>query len=128
MAAHTAIADGSGQRKSSTALIELAEKPWEKGPTARSRAGTQALSSIRPQDNSRSIAIKAVAKANNLDLKISEVEFGKPTAEHLKANGLGKIPTFVGEDGFTLSECIAVAIYVTSQNEKTTLLGKTKQE
>ncbi|GAB0133355.1 hypothetical protein EsDP_00001767 [Epichloe bromicola] len=79
-------------------------------------------------DNPRSIAIKAVAKANNLELNISEVEFGKPVAEHKKANGLGKIPAFVGEDGFALSECIAVAIYVTSQNEKTTLLGKTKQD
>ncbi|KID94473.1 elongation factor 1-gamma, partial [Metarhizium majus ARSEF 297] len=79
-------------------------------------------------DNPRSVAIKAVAKANNLDLKISEVEFGKPTAEHQNANGLGKIPAFVGEDGFALSEAIAVAIYVTSQNEKTTLLGKTKQD
>ncbi|KAG6064242.1 hypothetical protein E4U32_000414 [Claviceps aff. humidiphila group G2b] len=79
-------------------------------------------------DNPRSVAIKAVAKANDLELKISEVEFGNADAEHLKANGLGKIPAFVGEDGFALSECIAVAIYVTSQNEKTTLLGKTKQD
>ncbi|OAQ63481.1 elongation factor 1 gamma domain-containing protein [Pochonia chlamydosporia 170] len=79
-------------------------------------------------DNPRSVAIKAVAKANNLDLKISEIEFGKPTAEHQTASGLGKIPAFVGEDGFALSEAIAVAIYVTSQNEKTTLLGKTKQD
>lgn len=63
------------------------------------------------QDNPRSVAIKAVAKANDLELKISEVEFGNADAEHLKANGLGKIPAFVGEDGFALSECIAVAIY-----------------
>ncbi|RCI07445.1 hypothetical protein L249_4566 [Ophiocordyceps polyrhachis-furcata BCC 54312] len=79
-------------------------------------------------DNARSVAIKAIAKANNLDLKIVEVEFGSPSMEHRKANGLGKIPAFVGEDGYTLSECIAVAIYITSQNEKTTLLGKTKQD
>ncbi|OAA52004.1 elongation factor 1-gamma [Metarhizium rileyi] len=79
-------------------------------------------------DNPRSVAIKAVAKANNLELKISEVQFGQPTADHQTASGLGKIPAFIGEDGFTLSEAIAVAIYVTSQNEKTTLLGKTKQD
>ncbi|KAK2601935.1 elongation factor EF-1 gamma subunit [Conoideocrella luteorostrata] len=79
-------------------------------------------------DNPRSIAIKAVAKANNLELKIAEVEFGKPVVEHQKAHGLGKVPAFVGEDGFALSEAIAVAIYVTSQNEKTTLLGNTKQD
>jgi len=79
-------------------------------------------------DNPRSIAIKAVAKANNLDLNIVIREPGKPTAEHLKAHPLGKIPAFLGDDGFAVSESIAVAIYITSQNEKTTLLGKTKQD
>jgi elongation factor 1-gamma len=69
-----------------------------------------------------------VAKANGLELNVVEAEVGKPTVEHLKANGLGKIPAFIGEDGFALSEAIAVAIYITSQNEKTTLLGKTKQD
>jgi len=80
------------------------------------------------QDNPRSVAIKAVAKANNLEVKVSEIQYGNPTPEHQTASGLGKIPAFVGEDGFALSEAIAVAIYVTSQNEKTTLLGKTKQD
>jgi len=79
-------------------------------------------------DNPRATAIKAVAKANNLELNIVEAPQGSPSIEHLKAHGLGKIPAFLGEDGFALSECIAVAIYVTSQNEKTTLLGKTKQD
>ncbi|KAI6782871.1 Elongation factor 1-gamma-like protein [Emericellopsis cladophorae] len=79
-------------------------------------------------DNPRTTAIKAVAKANNLELNIVDADPQKPTVEHLKANALGKIPAFLGEDGFALSEAIAVAIYVTSQNEKTTLLGKTKQD
>jgi elongation factor 1-gamma len=79
-------------------------------------------------DNPRATAIKAVAKANNLELNIVEAPKGQPSIEHKKAHGLGKIPAFVGEDGFALSECIAIAIYVTSQNEKTTLLGKTKQD
>jgi elongation factor 1-gamma len=79
-------------------------------------------------DQPRATAIKAVAKANGLDLNIQLVEAGKPTAEHLKAHPLGKYPAFLGEDGFALSESIAIAIYVTSQNEKTTLLGKTKQD
>jgi len=80
------------------------------------------------EGNARSTAIKAVAKANDLELNIVEAEVGNASAEHLTANGLGKIPAFVGEDGFTLSECIAIAVYLTSQNEKTTLLGKTKQD
>lgn len=54
-----------------------------------------------------------VAKANNVDLTIVEADTTNPTVEHLKAHPLGKIPAFLGEDGFALSECIAVAIYST---------------
>ncbi|KAK0651786.1 hypothetical protein B0T16DRAFT_504068 [Cercophora newfieldiana] len=78
--------------------------------------------------NPRSTAILAVAKANNLELKIVETNTEKPTEEYLKYNALSKVPTFVGFDGYVLSECIAIAVYITSQNEKTTLLGKTKQD
>ncbi|KOS19041.1 Elongation factor 1-gamma 1 [Escovopsis weberi] len=78
--------------------------------------------------NARSTAIKAVAKANGLELKLEEIDWANITAEHRKASPQGKIPAFVGEDGYALSEAIAIAIYVTSQNEKTTLLGKTKQD
>ncbi|KAA8651180.1 hypothetical protein EYZ11_008954 [Aspergillus tanneri] len=78
-----------------------------------------------PGDHPRTIAIKAVAKANSLDLKIVE----EPrSADHLKVSKLGKVPAFLGEDGLELFECIAIAIYITSQNDKTTLLGKTKQD
>ncbi|KAI9049501.1 hypothetical protein LZ554_006530 [Drepanopeziza brunnea f. sp. 'monogermtubi'] len=79
--------------------------------------------------NPRSTAIRAVAKANNVELEIVETEPSKGVSdEYLKINKLGKVPTFVGADGYTLHECIAIAIYITSQNEKTTLLGKTKQD
>ncbi|KAK2742189.1 elongation factor 1-gamma [Colletotrichum kahawae] len=78
--------------------------------------------------NPRTAAIRAVAKANNVDLEYIEADTTKPSIEHLKANKLGKVPAFLGEDGYPLSECIAIAIYITSQNEKTTLLGKTKQD
>jgi len=81
------------------------------------------------EGNPRSTAIKAVALANNIELEIvNEDPKQGVSAEYLKTNALGKIPTFVGNDGFVLSECIAIAIYITSQNEKTTLLGKTKQD
>jgi hypothetical protein len=69
-------------------------------------------------DNPRATAIKAVAKANNLELNIVEAPQGSPSIEHLKAHGLGKIPAFLGEDGFALSECIAVAIYGMSFSQK----------
>lgn len=82
----------------------------------------------RPE-NPRSTAIRAIAKVNNLDIDVVEIEPVQAAAEeYLKFNKLGKIPTFVGSDGFVLSESIAIAIYLTSQNEKTTLLGKTKQD
>ncbi|KAH9909778.1 eEF1-gamma domain-containing protein [Xylariomycetidae sp. FL2044] len=78
--------------------------------------------------NPRTTAILAVAKANSIDLDVVEVDTTKPTPEFLKLNPLGKVPTFEGADGYVLTECMAVAIYITSQNEKTTLLGKTKQD
>ncbi|KAF2395956.1 eEF1-gamma domain-containing protein [Trichodelitschia bisporula] len=79
--------------------------------------------------NARTVPLLAVAKANKLDVEIVQTEPQKGVSEeYLKLNPLGKIPTFVGADGYTLSETIAIAIYFTSQNEKTTLLGKTKQD
>lgn len=36
------------------------------------------------------------------------------SAEYLKLNKLGKVPTFEGSDGFVLSETIAIAVYRTS--------------
>lgn len=33
------------------------------------------------------------------------------SAEYQKLNPLGKIPTFVGANGFVLTEAIAIAIY-----------------
>ncbi|CAH0038212.1 unnamed protein product [Clonostachys solani] len=79
-------------------------------------------------ENSRSIAIKAIAKAHKLELDIVYANLGNPSIEHLEVNSLGKIPTFVGEGGFVLSECIAVALYFASQDENTTLLGKNREE
>jgi len=52
----------------------------------------------------------------------------QPTPEYLKLNPLGQVPTFEGHEGFVLTECIAIAVYFASQNEKTTLLGKTKAD
>ncbi|ORY71261.1 uncharacterized protein BCR38DRAFT_404369 [Pseudomassariella vexata] len=91
------------------------------------------------EKNPRTTAILAVAKANGLEIERVEVDTTKPTEEFLKYNPLSRVPTFVGSDGYVLTECMAIAIYiaphlvnqrfvVTSQNEKTTLLGKTKQD
>lgn len=53
-----------------------------------------------------------MAKANNVEIDIVETEPAKGvTDDYLKINKLGKVPTFVGADGFTLHECVAIAIY-----------------
>ncbi|RPB05799.1 eEF1-gamma domain-containing protein [Choiromyces venosus 120613-1] len=79
--------------------------------------------------NPRTTALLAVAKENGLEIETIHEEPDKGvSAEYLKINPLGKVPTFQGEDGFVLSECIAIAVYFAAQNEKTTLLGKTKQD
>ena len=46
---------------------------------------------------------------------------GPVSAEYLKINKLGKVPTFVGADGYTLHEAIAIAIY--SESEKSVNLS-----
>ncbi|KKK14188.1 hypothetical protein ARAM_003578 [Aspergillus rambellii] len=84
-------------------------------------------------DNTRSIAILVAAKSNDLELELVETQANpaadfNTSAEYTQIQPLGKIPAFVGANGFSLSEAIAIAVYVTSQNEKTTLLGKTKQD
>lgn len=70
------------------------------------------------QTNPRSTAIKAIAKANNIELEIVDTDHAKGpvSPEYFKVNKLGKIPTFVGADGYTLHESIAIAIYSTSMH------------
>jgi len=77
--------------------------------------------------NPRTLIVRAVAKAAGLDVKLVEITF--PVSEdYRKINPLGKIPAFVGSDGFVLTECLAIAFYFASQNANTTLLGKTKED
>lgn len=55
-----------------------------------------------------------MAKANKLDLEIVATEpFSAKgvSQDYLKINPLGRVPTFVGADCYTLTECIAIAIY-----------------
>lgn len=53
-----------------------------------------------------------MAKANGLDVELVHTEPNQD-AEYLKVNSLGKIPTFVGANGFVLNEAIAIAVYGT---------------
>ncbi|KAJ5920937.1 Elongation factor 1-gamma 2 [Penicillium verhagenii] len=82
-------------------------------------------------ENGRTLSILVAAKHNDLDIELVQTQpnaSANSGAEYRKVQPLGKIPAFEGANGFNLSEAIAIAIYVTSQNEKTTLLGKTKQD
>ena len=73
----------------------------------------------------------AVAKANNLDIEVVNVDLEASTEEYKKINPLAKVPTSVGADGYTLQECIAIAIYGTlltisvGRQAKTALLPRT---
>ncbi|OJD17561.1 hypothetical protein AJ78_02374 [Emergomyces pasteurianus Ep9510] len=78
-------------------------------------------------DNPRTTACRVAAKANDLDIKLVE-KSSISAEEYEKYNPQNKIPTFVGANDYVLTECIAIAVYLASQNEKTTLLGKTKQD
>lgn len=59
--------------------------------------------------NPRTTALLAVAKANALDVEIVEVQpHDSKLVEHFPQ---GKIPGFVGADGYKLFETNAIAIY-----------------
>ncbi|OOF90318.1 hypothetical protein ASPCADRAFT_212071 [Aspergillus carbonarius ITEM 5010] len=84
-------------------------------------------------ENGRTIAALVAAKANDVEVELVKTEANSTasfnqSAEYTKLSPVGKIPAFEGANGYTLSEVIAIAVYLTSQNEKTTLLGKTKQD
>jgi hypothetical protein len=66
----------------------------------------------RQQGNPRTTSLLAVAKENGLEIEFIDTEPAKGvSADYLKLNKLGKVPTFEGADGFVLSECIAIAVY-----------------
>ena len=44
----------------------------------------------------------------------TDVAKGPLSTDYLKINKLGLVPSFVGADGYELTECIAIAIYSTS--------------
>ena len=66
------------------------------------------------QDNPRTTSLLAVANANNIKLDLVKTiphENIGVDDDYKLLNKLGKIPTFVGSDGYVLTECIAIAIY-----------------
>ena len=66
------------------------------------------------QENARSTALLAVAKENKLDIELVETKTPITDIEYIKLNPLGRVPTFVGANGFILTESMAIAIYCES--------------
>lgn len=61
-----------------------------------------------------------MAKANNIKLDLVHTEPSKGVSNDYKLlNKLGRVPTFVGSDGYVLTESIAIAIYRTSSQRPT---------
>jgi elongation factor 1-gamma len=70
------------------------------------------------------------AKYNNIPLTFKPVEMGKDnkTPAFLKKFPLGKVPALETSDGFYLTESNAIALFIASLNDNTTLLGKNQKE
>lgn len=62
--------------------------------------------------------LQIIAKENKLDVELVETKIGEgaKSPEYKKINKTGQVPSFVGADGFILTECIAIAVYRTLQS------------
>ncbi|KAL9038602.1 MAG: hypothetical protein Q9214_005212, partial [Letrouitia sp. 1 TL-2023] len=80
--------------------------------------------------NPRTTAILAVAKAQGvkLDIVIHDRNDKESHSQLLQVNSLGQVPVFVGADGYVLTECIPIALYITSLSDTTTLLGSSRRD
>lgn len=63
------------------------------------------------QGNARSTVLLVLAKACNLDIELVETFVPNKDPEYRKLNPLSRVPTFVGPNGFVLTESIAIALY-----------------
>ncbi|KAF1960494.1 glutathione S-transferase [Byssothecium circinans] len=80
--------------------------------------------------NPRSFGIITVAKTLGVELDIVYIDRNKEEDQKTlqKLNPLNQVPVFVGSDGFVLTECVVIALYITSQHPETTLLGSTRKD
>ncbi|KAI8625041.1 glutathione S-transferase [Xylariaceae sp. FL1651] len=80
--------------------------------------------------NPRTTAILVIAKAHGLSLKVvyADRDDKKDYEELLSINPLGQVPTLVASDGWVLSECIPITLYIASQSDTTTLLGSCRRD
>ncbi|KNG44535.1 nad dependent epimerase [Stemphylium lycopersici] len=80
--------------------------------------------------NPRSFAIIAVA--NSLGIELNIIYLDRDDEKHQEIlqtlNPLSQVPVFVGSDGFVLTECIAILLYISSQDPESSLLGSTRKD
>ncbi|KAJ1727118.1 hypothetical protein LPJ61_004750 [Coemansia biformis] len=85
-----------------------------------------------PTENSRNYKVRVAAQLAGVEVSITpDFTFGvdnvKP--EFLAKNPSGKVPAFVGADGFTLYDSTAIALYVASKGSNSAaLLGQNDEE
>lgn len=66
------------------------------------------------------MVLLAIAKERELDIELVETNPDYPlSAEYMKLNPQGRVPTFQAPDGWVLTEVIAIAIYCTSSSCQT---------
>ncbi|KAL8752224.1 MAG: hypothetical protein Q9184_005799 [Pyrenodesmia sp. 2 TL-2023] len=82
------------------------------------------------EPNPRSTAILAVAKAQGaeFDVIIHDKKNKESHEQLLRVNPLGQVPVFVAANGYVLTECIPIALYITSLSDTTTLLGSSRRD
>jgi hypothetical protein len=68
---------------------------------------------IKPSPRSTAILIVAKAHGLHLDVVYADKDDKENYEELLKFNPLGRVPTFVGSDGYVLTECIPITLYST---------------
>ncbi|EOA85732.1 elongation factor EF-1 gamma subunit [Exserohilum turcicum] len=80
--------------------------------------------------NPRSFAIIAVAKSLNVELDVVYLDRNnKKDQEKLQMlNPLNQVPFFIGSDGFVLTECVAILLYIASQDAESTLMGNSRKD
>ena len=83
-----------------------------------------ACADLMLQNNTRTYAIRAVAKANKLDIEYIDFTPIKDTAEYIKLSPLKLVPVFEGSDGYVVTEAIAVAVYSESSPRINTPLAR----
>ncbi|KAL8918401.1 MAG: hypothetical protein Q9208_007371 [Pyrenodesmia sp. 3 TL-2023] len=68
------------------------------------------------------------AQGVKLDVIIHDKKNKESHEQLLRVNLTGQVPVFVAANGYVLTECIPIALYITSLNNTITPLGSTRRD